>query len=94
MDREAWLVPVHGVTKCWTQLRDLTELISKFIDLNRLPLFSCVYADICQKATTLFQIILRLDKLHGPAANTPRLVQNKSNLLIVLELWYSPELLN
>lgn len=35
-----------------------------------------------------------LDKLHGPAANTPRLVQNKSNLLIVLELWYSSELPN
>ena len=22
MDREAWLAVVHGVTKCWTQLRD------------------------------------------------------------------------
>ena len=22
MDREAWCAVVHGVTKCWTQLRD------------------------------------------------------------------------
>ena len=40
MDREACHAAVHGVTKCWTQLSDLTELISNFIDLNRLPLFS------------------------------------------------------
>ena len=26
MDREAWLAPVHGVTKSWTQLSDGTEL--------------------------------------------------------------------
>ena len=27
MDREAWHAAVHGVTKSWTQLSDLTELI-------------------------------------------------------------------
>ena len=26
MDREAWHAAVHGVTKNWTQLSDLTEL--------------------------------------------------------------------
>ena len=26
MDREAWHAAVHGVTKCWTQLSDWTEL--------------------------------------------------------------------
>ena len=26
MDREAWRAVVHGVTKCWTQLSDWTEL--------------------------------------------------------------------
>ena len=26
MDREAWHAAVHGVTKSWTRLRDLTEL--------------------------------------------------------------------
>ena len=26
MDREAWYVAVHGVTKSWTQLSDWTEL--------------------------------------------------------------------
>ena len=26
MDREAWRAAAHGVTKCWTQLRDWTEL--------------------------------------------------------------------
>ena len=26
MDREAWCVAVHGVTKCWTQLSDWTEI--------------------------------------------------------------------
>ena len=25
MDREAWHAAVHGVTKCWTPLSDLTE---------------------------------------------------------------------
>ena len=29
MDREAWRVAVHGVTKSWTQLSDWTELIEK-----------------------------------------------------------------
>ena len=27
MDREAWHAAIHGVTKSWTQLSDLTELI-------------------------------------------------------------------
>ena len=27
MDKEAWRAAVHGVEKCWTQLRDWTELI-------------------------------------------------------------------
>ena len=27
MDREAWRAAVHGVTKSWTQLSDLTELM-------------------------------------------------------------------
>ena len=27
MDREAWHAAVHGVTKCWTQLSDWTELL-------------------------------------------------------------------
>ena len=27
MDWEAWHAAVHGVTKSWTQLSDLTELI-------------------------------------------------------------------
>ena len=26
MDRKAWRAAVHGVTKMWTRLRDLTEL--------------------------------------------------------------------
>ena len=26
IDRETWHAAVHGVTKCWTQLSDLTEL--------------------------------------------------------------------
>ena len=26
MDREAWRAAVHGITKSWTLLRDLTEL--------------------------------------------------------------------
>ena len=26
MDREAWYAAVHGVTKSWTQLSDITEL--------------------------------------------------------------------
>ena len=26
MDREAWHATIHGVTKSWTQLSDLTEL--------------------------------------------------------------------
>ena len=26
MDREAWHAAIHGVTKNWTQLSDLTEL--------------------------------------------------------------------
>ena len=26
MDREAWRAVVHGVTKSWTRLNDLTEL--------------------------------------------------------------------
>ena len=26
MDREAWTAAVHGVTKSWTRLSDLTEL--------------------------------------------------------------------
>jgi len=26
MDREAWRAAIHGVTKSWTQLSDLTEL--------------------------------------------------------------------
>ena len=28
MDREAWLAPVHGVAKSWTQLSEWTELRS------------------------------------------------------------------
>ena len=28
IDREAWCAEVHGVTKSWTQLSDLTELAS------------------------------------------------------------------
>ena len=28
MDRKAWCAAVHGVTKSWTQLSDLTELAS------------------------------------------------------------------
>ena len=26
MDREAWHAAVHGVTKCWTRLGDLSEV--------------------------------------------------------------------
>ena len=26
MDREAWRAAVHGVTKCWTRLGDLSEV--------------------------------------------------------------------
>ena len=33
MDREAWCATVHGVTKSWTRLSDLTEL----------DLYICVY---------------------------------------------------
>ena len=29
MDREAWCVAVHGVTKCWTRLSDWSELKGK-----------------------------------------------------------------
>ena len=33
MDREAWHAPVHGVTKCWTQLSNWTVLNpEQFID--------------------------------------------------------------
>ena len=28
IDREAWRAAVHGVAKTWTQLSDLTELVS------------------------------------------------------------------
>ena len=31
MDREAWRVAIHGVTKSWTQLSDWTELNMKVI---------------------------------------------------------------
>ena len=30
-DREAWLAAVHGVTKCWTQLRDRTATKPRII---------------------------------------------------------------
>ena len=29
MDREAWLAPVHGVTKSWTLLSECTEFMLK-----------------------------------------------------------------
>ena len=32
MDREAWRAAVHGVTKCWTRMRDWTELLNIFKD--------------------------------------------------------------
>ena len=27
MDREAWRAAIHGVTKSWTQLSDLTDVL-------------------------------------------------------------------
>ena len=49
MDREAWRAAVHGVAKCWTWLRDWTELIIKRLRDNQhtesetpsLSLFGC-----------------------------------------------------
>ena len=35
MDREAWCAVIHGVTKSWTRLSDLTELIA--------VLYLCIY---------------------------------------------------
>ena len=35
MDREAWRTAVHGVAKCWTWLRDWTELIIKSLRDNQ-----------------------------------------------------------
>jgi len=29
MDREAWRAAIHGVAKSWTQLSDLSDLISQ-----------------------------------------------------------------
>ena len=46
MDREAWRVAVHGVTKSWTRLRDWTEL----------PLEALVITDPC-----LFQLLMASD---------------------------------
>ena len=31
MNREAWRAAVHGVTKIWTQLSNLTELIEGYV---------------------------------------------------------------
>ena len=38
MDREAWCTAVHGVTKSWIQLSDLTELMKVKVAQSRLTL--------------------------------------------------------
>ena len=40
MDRKAWRVAVHGVTKSWTQLSNRTEL-NQIVRMCSLLLFSC-----------------------------------------------------
>ena len=38
MDKEAWYAAVHGVTKSWTQLNDLIELIETYVENKYLAL--------------------------------------------------------
>ena len=40
IDREAWSVAFHGVTKSWARLSDWTELSSLFLTSNSYPLLS------------------------------------------------------
>ena len=36
MDREAWRAAIHGVTKSWTRLSDLTELTELLDSKNQI----------------------------------------------------------
>ena len=73
MDRGAWQVIVHGVTKSWTQLTSV--LLSQFVSSSSSP--SCVYKSVlyipcslktidAASQTRPFGIILDVHLLYNP----------------------------
>ena len=42
MDKEAWHAAIHGVTKSWTRLSDLTELHLKQLEKEEMKILGLV----------------------------------------------------
>ena len=67
IDRDTWHAAVHWISKCWTQLRDCTELMGY---ISSLPSQMCVCVCVCVYTLFFSSLKYRLSQDFGFAGLT------------------------